>query len=375
MVSIFSKKNGKAIELKEIYGTSIIKGKYLTSFNKDGTYEETLDGSLLGDDKGNYTISGNKINIVTINGTKKVLKFNEKTGYITTEEDEGIIITLKKEESKNEVEEKTTENTVKGEKLIQFENEFFELEKIALEYREFGKIKNYKDFNYDLDGDGVKDKITIRRKKGIESSVGEEYVYVFELNGKEFIDDGYEGAIYIVDLNKNDKNLEVILFDQGPSDDPGYMIFTKKGNKMVLADSFERGPLKADKKGDFVVGDWLQGSIEPGIYFNYYYIKDGKIQSKQTDVSKIKNVECKSPYMYFTKDLKNLTKFERELEIRDEKYLNNYSIEELKNTKFKIISYKESTKKEWENESIPYKLYVQLSDGRKGYVFHIQWAG
>ena len=46
--------------------------------------------------------------------------------------------------------------------LVQFDEKFFELEDVALDYRECEKIKNYKDFEYDLDGDGKKDTITVK---------------------------------------------------------------------------------------------------------------------------------------------------------------------------------------------------------------------
>ncbi len=46
--------------------------------------------------------------------------------------------------------------------LMQFKEKFSDLEDVALDYRECEKIKNYKDFEYDLDGDSKKDKITIK---------------------------------------------------------------------------------------------------------------------------------------------------------------------------------------------------------------------
>ncbi|MBR0427580.1 MAG: hypothetical protein IJK18_05230 [Clostridia bacterium] len=63
------------------------------------------------------------------------------------------------EDEKEEREKETKQNT---EKLIQFDEIFYELKDAALEYRECEKIKNYKDFEYDLDGDSKKDKITIK---------------------------------------------------------------------------------------------------------------------------------------------------------------------------------------------------------------------
>jgi len=63
------------------------------------------------------------------------------------------------EDKEAERKKETKQNT---EKLIQFNEVFYDLKDAALEYRECEKIKNYKDFEYDLDGDSKKDKITIK---------------------------------------------------------------------------------------------------------------------------------------------------------------------------------------------------------------------
>lgn len=117
-------------------------------------------------------------------------------------------------------------NEIKGEKFIQFDTEFYELKDIAKEYRNCENIKNYKDFEYDLDGDGIKDKITTKPDKS------EEGKYVFELNGKEFAAHYNNPEIYIVDLNEKDTNIEVVIFDNGPSDDPNYTIYSKQNSEM-----------------------------------------------------------------------------------------------------------------------------------------------
>ena len=108
--------------------------------------------------------------LIQKNKEKKVTNINENVvSNLATENEadkenivENNIDTTNKQEDDKE-EEKPID--VKGEKLVQFDNSFFELEDIEKEYRECDKIKNYKDFNYDLDGDGVIDKITIRKKK------------------------------------------------------------------------------------------------------------------------------------------------------------------------------------------------------------------
>lgn len=102
-------------------------------------------------------------------------KNNEEKGTNTTE---NVVSSTKNEIEENVIDNNNENNIdttskvdekepieVKWEKLVQFDNRFFKLKDIAKEYRECDKIKNYKDFNYDLDGDGVIDKITIRKKK------------------------------------------------------------------------------------------------------------------------------------------------------------------------------------------------------------------
>lgn len=64
--------------------------------------------------------------------------------------------------SEDEEAERKKETKQNTEKLIQFNEVFYDLKDAALEYRECEKIKNYKDFEYDLDGDSKKDKITIK---------------------------------------------------------------------------------------------------------------------------------------------------------------------------------------------------------------------
>ena len=108
--------------------------------------------------------------LIQKNKEKKVTNINENVvSNLATENeaDKENIVENNIDTTNKQEDDKEEENPidVKGEKLVQFDNSFFELEDIAKEYRECDKIKNYKDFNYDLDGDGVIDKITIRKKK------------------------------------------------------------------------------------------------------------------------------------------------------------------------------------------------------------------
>ena len=311
---------------------------------------------------------------VTNNVNNEVIK-NEVSENVTENTNENIIDTTNKEEEKEKKEEeKNTE--VKGEKLVQFDNRFFELKDIAKEYRECNKIKNYKDFNYDLDGDGIKDKITIRKVEETDEDNNNYEIHVFELNGKRFHEDGDAEQIYIVDLNENDKNIEVVFYSSAPSDDPHYYIYSKKGNKMVQLEFLGGAPLKLDKKGTFVIEGGYDGITDPKIYFDYYTIKDGKIEQKQAKLNKLKNIELTASYLYFSKDFKSLNRFYNEHKEWSEDGLKEFSIEKLnEKITFKILDFDYVTQEWGEDSYKQFRLYVELSDGRKGYLFTIQWAG
>lgn len=148
--------------------------------------------------------------------------------------------------------------TIKGEKLIQFDTEFYNIEDIAKVTKDCEKVKNYVDYTYDLDGDGSKDKITMKRTNSEES------LYSFKLNGKEFLEESAY-SIYIVDLNENDNKLEVIVATYGGSDRIKYMIFNKQGNKMKEVKDITGG-LKTDRKGKILCSNDLTTWITPSVY-------------------------------------------------------------------------------------------------------------
>ena len=258
--------------------------------------------------------------------------------------------------------------------LIQFNTEFYELNDVAKEYREYKNIKNYKDFNHDLDGDGITDKIRISHKTKTDYRIGERDYYEITLNGETFSEGSEMDSIYIVDLNENDKNIEVVIFGEGPSDDPHYTIYSKKGNKMVEIDGIGGYPLKTDKKGTVVIKDNCNGVTVPEIYFGYEIIQNGNVDIKTVDLETIRDIELKTSHFYFSRDYKDV------LEIHDELGKNNQNIEKtLKNLDIEKlnedITFKVKEIYIQDEYSYDYKIFVELSDGREGYIFHIQWAG
>lgn len=98
-----AQKNGKRVELKEIYGTSISTyGGYLT-FNKDGTYTKFIgvySQEQENDLQGIYMVNDNIIELISYNKEKEAEKLviMKKNEYIIKEEIDGYTIFFKREE-------------------------------------------------------------------------------------------------------------------------------------------------------------------------------------------------------------------------------------------------------------------------------------
>lgn len=256
----------------------------------------------------------------------------------------------------------------------QLAGKFYEIKSIIKEYRDNEKVKNYKDFNYDLDSNGTTDKITLKHivnEKEEEYSSERDY-YTLEYNGKSIYDhwDGM-GSVGIVDLDSRDKYLDIWVYDDGPSDDPGYYFFRKVGNKIIKMGELgvERSFL-CDGKGRILAAHRDMPWISPQVYNCYYTIENNKFKKNNLDFSYNKNYEYTSSTGFFTTDLENLKKFEKEdSKNGDIKELialgKKYNINKLdKNEKFKVIKFVET------EENSPVDIKVKLSDGTEGYLIH-----
>lgn len=240
-------------------------------------------------------------------------------------------------------------------------SDYISIEQAALEYRIAEKITNYKDFNYDLDGDGKLDKITIRKDKTDEYGIN----YFFELDGQVFAEEQSLPEIYIVDVDKNDNRLEVIIFDNGPSDDPEYNIYVKNGNKMELAETISGIDMVLNGIGNLKAKSTLAYFIEPDAYGKIYSLDNNMLSYKKEEPSQeeytLKGI-C-----YITESLENLDKYysgDYEIDGIDDEHprgnLEKLNIYELKvNEPFKIKSFLNDTEALIEYNG---KEYYLLSD-------------
>lgn len=249
---------------------------------------------------------------------------------------------------------------VEGEKIVQFNKEFYDLKDINKEYVSSRNFDGVKNFSYDLDGDGVTDKIKFYKE-------GNSYTYVVELNDKKIIENTFGPEFYIVDLNENDSQVEIVLYDSGPSGDPHYNIYSKKNDELQEVYTHSGDILKCDKKGLVLIDDSYAGDFSPNIYFDYMYIENGKVENKFIDVEKIKNIDISNSKWYFSEDYNNKYRVGIDIDL-DPNKISEINIEKLSdNITFRILKI--------EKVDYDYKIYVELSDGRKGYVFFIYWAG
>lgn len=261
------------------------------------------------------------------------------------------------------------EKKISGIKMIQFNEVFYNVVDIALESRECEKVKNFKDFEYDLDSDGKKDKVTIvhKTKKGYDGRFGDidEDIYEFKLNDKTFHteEDPHFTTMYIADLNKNDKSIEIVIFDDGPSDDPNCTIYSKKDSKMIKLENLG-WDLYTNQKGKLVCSEIHRAETNPKVFPNYFMLENNKIKKYDLDLSNVKNEVFTAEDVWFTEDLKNIEKYwnlisdDIENEDNYEKTFNEAGIYKLtEKDKFNVIKYVDGI-----------DIQIKLKDGRKGYI-------
>lgn len=339
---------------------------YVYCFPGDGNYEENSIEEL---DKFKSTIE------LSINKDYKYAKycinnFDEMVGERYTEENYEI-----NDITNNENEESDRNDLLISDDLIQFDTKFYLIDEISKQ--KWNPSMGTSILYSDLDSDGIDDEISINVEKADGPYSSDTYKY--SLNGVEF--ESYYGTeLYIVDLNKDDNNVEIVIYDPGPSDDPTYSIYSKVNGKMILQKYIQGALLKNDEKGNILSDFWYDNITNPSIYFKYYYIKNNKFEEKTVDIQKIKDVEFKIrselipsegyKTYYFTQNFNDVINKYQTLE--DGKILRPITInDEFTVLDVEIVEYK------WNEDYTEeiYKIEIKLNNNEIGYLYHMQWAG
>lgn len=263
----------------------------------------------------------------------------------------------------------------KGITLPQLKGEFYSIESIIKESRENQNIKNYKDFEFDLDNDGEIDEITLRHVVNEDEDIysSDRDYHILEYNGESIYDHWFGmGTVGIVDLDNTDDLLEIWVYDDGPSDDPCYIFYRKDGNNIVEVGSFEVDlSFYVDGKGTVLAANRCMPWVTPSVFDSYYTIENNAFKKHNLDFSYNKNFEYTSKEFFFTTDLGNLEKFKEDNDGNYDldmliKKGEKYNIKKLdENTKFKIVEFVEKT-----SEYGSQDLKIELSDGTEGYWIH-----
>ena len=283
--------------------------------------------------------------------------------------------------NENDIIDIKPENTIATttDTLPQLPGNFVDIKSITKEYRDNQNVKNYKDFEYDLDSDGIIDKITLKHiiNENEEQYSSDREYYVLEYNGKSIYDHWYGlGTVGIVDLDNTDKYLEIWVYDNGPSDDPVYSFYRKVGSQIIELGYFEmeRGFL-CDGKGKVLAADRNSPWVNPQVFNCYYTIENNRFKKHRLDFTYNKDYEYTSSEAFFTLSLENLKMF---LKDKSNVMINGndndlitlgkkHNINKLEpNTKFKIVEFVENENEEYSGIN----LKVILSDGTTGYLIH-----
>lgn len=223
-------------------------------------------------------VTGTKKKVTWSSSNKKVATVNSK-GKVTAKENGKVTITAKVGKTKLTCKVKV--------RLVQFETTFYTLKNGSKASISCKKVKKYKNFKYDLDGDGKKDTITMKFDK--KTNVGTKN-YIFSLNGKKFYEsDNGAPEIYITDLNKSDKTIQVITADSNGGLFTSYKVWVKKGNKMKKVSSLWGDNLRINKKGKLIIDDdEIVMYITPKVHRGYYIFNNNKIKYQKANMNNIK---------------------------------------------------------------------------------------
>lgn len=130
--------------------------------------------------------------------------------------------------------------------------------------------------SYDLDSDKKQDEISIKLLGRVED--GESSI---KINDKIFSFYANSLETYLVDLDKNDKYIEVVVLDNGASDDPNLLFFRYTGKEIIKLGNIHENVL-LDGQGK-ALSTFQMTVFEPRIALNIYEVVNNKFDKKSQD--------------------------------------------------------------------------------------------
>ena len=247
--------------------------------------------------------------------------------------------------------------------FTQFDTSFYKIEDCSVEKIECATIAEKIDYEFDIDADSSMDKLTVEIDKKGKKGV------IFKINGREFENgtDMKGAKFFLVDLNRFDNTIEVVIYDEGDNGKSHYLIYSKSGSRMKLLEDIDGKDLYLDEIGKVMALSYRAPKTDPVVFEKYYEFEEGKLNEQTLNATRVKNIEFSAEGEYFTTDLNNLddyydlaglSKSKKQIESIDENLLVKSEITKLSaEDKFEIKSFTDD-----------HNIEVELKDGRKGYV-------
>ena len=311
-----------------------------------------------------------------VTGTKKKVKWTSSNKKVATVSSKGKITakktgkaTITAKVGKKKLKCKVTVKN-KPYKFKQFNTTFYRLKDVAKVYKgDVSKITKKTNYYYDLDGDGKKDKISLvpYANNGYNSMI------TIYLNGKYLDELKYGGKFAIVDLKKGDKDVEIIVEDDGSAQFPIISVYCKSGNYMTLAGKptnyISWGTLSlyrmmVDQKGKILNASGLDNKLTPYAVRRYYEFNNKKITQMIAPNYDGLKLKTKKGYgtIGFTTNFSNIENYsDNHWYNEDLSYYNSIALPA--GTGFTVID-------SAINEVGLYDtLHVRLENGQEGYIF------
>lgn len=152
----------------------------------------------------------------------------------------------------------------------------------------------------DSNGENEKIKVTLSKYKDTKEVKGDTTI---NINESKLVY-GFENPnfdIYFINLNKNDKYIDMAIFDDGPSGDPSVFFYRYDGNNILLIGNIQGdfdggknpyyGSIKVNGEG-IIISPWDRADfVSPNIIFAKNIIENNKFKKIEEDKEKIYNKE------------------------------------------------------------------------------------
>ena len=288
-----------------------------------------------------------------------------------------LSVQLQELTSKTEEDSGEESGGIETNEFLQFNVPLYKVEDVAIEKAVCASMALDIDFVFDLDADGQLDKISVELSETNKK-------IIFKLNGREF-ENGKEmnGAeLYLVDLNKFDNSVEVVIFDQGNDNDPHYLVYGKSGSRMKLIEDIEGAPLYIDQSEQVVAHTNGLPYTNPLVFDKYYKFEDGTLEKYDLSPSRTNGKWFTSSGSIFASEgtdkyekinsYKNTNSTSKKNTVKSNNTKNKNTQNEVDNTdleedaqlrklgeneKFKILSFTDNL-----------EIEVELENGEKGYI-------